>query len=129
MISPTQRTLAALREIGRTVDICERWIRNPKHPAGGFRKDMFGFLDIVCLDPVQGIVGVQSCGQDFKAHIDKITIECKENAVKWLECNGKIEVWGWRKVKLKRGGKAMRWKPRFARIFLDGDELIVREEK
>jgi hypothetical protein len=130
-ITPTQRTLKLLKEKGGIVDICERWIRNPKHPAGGFRKDLFGFLDIIHLDPnrVMGIVGVQSCGQDFKPHLDKITIDCKENAVKWLEAGGKIHVYGWRKVKLKRGGKAMRWKPRFAMIFLEEKNLFAREVK
>ena len=116
-LSPTQRTLRELRKQGRLVDVCERWVINPKHPAGGFRKDMFGFIDLVVLDPEQGIVAVQSCGQAFKQHVDKILdSECTENAIEWLQCGGKIEVWGWRKVKLKRGGKAMRWRPRIRQI-------------
>jgi hypothetical protein len=112
-LSPTQRTLRELRGQGRIVDVCERWIINPGRPGGGFRKDMFGFVDLVVLDKEQGIVAIQSCGQAYKAHLDKIIdSECTEYVVEWLLCGGKIELWAWRKVKLKRGGKAMRWKPR-----------------
>jgi hypothetical protein len=119
-LSPTQRTIREMRRLGRYVDVCERWIANPKHPGGGFRKDLFGFVDLISLDPQRGIVGIQSCGQSFKAHLDKIMdSECTENVIEWLSCGGKLEVWGWRKVKLKRGGKAMRWQPRIQEITLD----------
>ena len=119
-LSATQRTLRALRDQGMLVDIAEKWTVNPKHPAGGFRKDLFGFIDLICLDPGRGIVAIQSCGQSFKAHIDKILdSECTENVIEWLKCGGHLQVWGWRKVKLKRGGKAMRWKPRIREITLE----------
>lgn len=128
--SPTQRTLRELRKQGRLVDVCERWMINPKHPAGGFRKDMFGFIDLVVLDPEQGIVAVQSCGQDFSGHMRKILdSECTENVIEWLQCGGKVECWSWRKVKLKRGGKAMRWRPRIAKIFWDIGALKYEEYK
>ena len=124
-LSPTQRTLRELRKQGRMVDVCERWIVNPKHPAGGFRKDLFGFVDLVVLDPDQGIVGIQSCGQSFAEHLRKIMdSECTDNVIEWLQCGGKLELWGWRKLKLKRGGKAMRWTPRIKEITLaDWQEL------
>ena len=113
-MTPTQRTLRELRRQGRIVDVCESWIVNPKHPGGGFRKDLFGFVDLIVLDPEQGIVGIQSCGQSFKAHLDKIMdSEVTEYVIEWLKCGGRAELWGWRKVKLKRGGKAMRWHSNF----------------
>ena len=119
-----------MREQGRIVDVCERWIRNPKHPGGGFRKDLFGVLDIICLDPEFGIVGIQSCGQSFKAHIDKITdSECTENVIEWLKAGARLELWGWRKLKLKRGGKAMRWRPRIMDFYWDGELLRGKERK
>ena len=119
-LSPTQRTLRELRAIGRLVDVCERWMINPRHPAGGFRKDMFGFLDLIALDPERGIIGIQSCGQSYKAHLDMIMDSDKtENVIEWLKCGGKLELWGWRKLKLKRGGKAMRWRPRIKEITLE----------
>ena len=120
-LSPTQRTLRELRKQGRLVDTCERWIVNPGVPGGGFRKDLFGFLDMIVLDPEQGIVGIQSCGQAFKAHLDKILdSECTENVIEWLSSPSKpkLELWAWRKVKLRRGAKAMRWRPRIKEITL-----------
>ena len=124
-LSPTQRTLRELRKQGRLVDTCERWIPNPKHPGGGFRKDLFGFVDLIVLDPEQGIVGIQSCGQSFAAHLRKIMdSECTDKVIEWLQCGGRLELWGWRKLKLKRGGKAMRWTPRIKEITLaDWQEL------
>jgi len=112
-LSPTQRTLRALRDQGRIVDISEKWVIKPKHPAGGFRKDLFGFVDLVCLDVERGIIAIQSCGQNYSEHLRKIMdSECTENVIEWLKCGGCLELWAWRKVKLKRGGKAMRWQPR-----------------
>jgi len=104
-----------MRKLGRVCGHTERWIPNPAHPGGGFRKDLFGFIDLIVLDPERGIVGIQSCGNSFKAHFDKITkSECTELVLEWLTSPSKpsLELWAWRKVKLKRGGKAMRWKPR-----------------
>lgn len=119
-LSPTQRTLRALREIGRIVANTEKWVINPRHPGGGFRKDLFGFIDVEALDPERGIIGIQSCGSNFAGHYKKITdSECTENVIEWLKCGGKLELWGWRKVKLNRGGKAMRWKPRIQEITLE----------
>ena len=119
-LSPTQRTLRELRSQGRIVDVCERWIVNPRHPGGGFRKDLFGFIDLIALDSERGIVAIQSCGQSFKAHLDKIMdSECTEYAIEWLKCGGRIEVWGWRKLKKVRGGKAMVWRPRVKEILME----------
>jgi hypothetical protein len=79
----------------------------------GIRQDLFGIIDIIALDPERGVVGIQSCGQDFAAHERKILIERAQETCDWLSTPGtKLELWGWRKVKLKRGGVAMRWSPR-----------------
>lgn len=42
MVSPMQRSLAYLRELGWDVDVVERWI-----PGAGVRKDMYGLFDII----------------------------------------------------------------------------------
>jgi hypothetical protein len=129
-LSPTQRTLRCLRDEGRLIDVAERWIPNPKIPGGGFRKDLFGFVDLVVLDSQQGIGAIQSCGQSFAEHKRKILdSECTEFVIEWLKCGGFVELWGWRKVKLKRGGKAMRWKPRIAEITLFDEGLKFKEIK
>lgn len=119
-LSPTQRTLHAQRQLGRVCAIAEKWQLNPRHPAGGYRRDLFGFIDVVSLDPERGIVAIQSCGQSFAAHRRKLLQEeCAENVREWLACGGHVELWGWRKVKVKRGGKAERWAPRVEVITLD----------
>ena len=118
-LSPTQRTLRELRGQGRIVGTVERW--NPYVGSHGIRQDLFGFIDLIALDRDRGIVGIQSCGQSYAAHERKILdSECTENVVEWLRCGGKLELWGWRKLLVKRGGKAMRWTPR-VREFTLGD--------
>jgi len=126
-ISATQRTLKAQREQGRICGIVERFIQY----AGKFgqRKDLFGFVDIICIDPVEGIIAIQSCGQSFSEHLHKLMEERNEAVFEWLKAKGKIEMWGWRKVKLHRGGVAMRWKPRIADFFLEDGEVIFKERK
>jgi len=109
---PTQRTIKWLKDQDMTVDMVERWIPNPKHPGGGFRKDYLGIIDAIALSPEKGIIGVQSCGQDFAGHVSKIKLEKREEALRWLQCGGRLVLIGWRKVKKVRGKKAMVWKPR-----------------
>lgn len=117
-LSPTQRTLKAQRELGRICDIVERrFPPRPGKPFGG-TKDFLGFVDIVALDPERGIVAIQSTGQDFAAHRRKILEDRSEECIEWLRCGGLVELWGWRRVKLKRGSKAMRWRPRVEEITL-----------
>lgn len=110
-ISNTSRTLEYLRSQGWIADKVEQW--NPYAGKFGQRKDMFGFGDVVALGENR-IIAVQSCGQAFSEHDKKITQD--ENvapvALRWIECGGRLLLIGWRKVKLKRGGKAMRWEPR-----------------
>ena len=125
-LSPTQRTLKAMREQGRLCGIVERF--NQYAGPHGIRQDLFGFIDILCLDPADGIIGVQSCGQDYAGHVRKITEERNEAVYEWLK-HARAELWGWRKIKLKRGGKAMRWRPRIGDIVLDGEDVRIVERK
>ena len=108
-ISNTSRTLKYFKDQGIDCDIVERWIPIPNHPGGGKRRDLFGIIDLVALED-SGVIGVQSCGSSFSEH-DKKIME-SPMSLKWLECNNRLMLIGWRKVKLKRGGKAMRWQPR-----------------
>lgn len=110
-MTPTQRTIRELKNMGRKCGIVERFIAQ----AGPFgkRSDLFGIIDVIALDPERGVVGVQSCGQAFSAHFKKITEERSDDAIDWLQTPGAVlELWAWRKVKLRRGGKAERWRPR-----------------
>ena len=113
-ISPTQRTLKYLRDAGYYCDMVERWIQNPKHPAGGFRKDYMGFGDILAFSEYSTLL-VQSCGQSYAKHLRDLLTNL--NVPLWLaNPNRKLILIGWRKVKKVRGGKAMVWKPRIKEI-------------
>ena len=121
-LSPVQRTLRALRDQGRVCAIVERF--NPYAGPHGIRQDLFGIIDILALDPERGVVGIQACGLDFAAHERKILDERAQETHDWLSTPGTaLELWGWRKVKLRRGGKAMRWSPRVRMFSLDDLEV------
>lgn len=104
--SNTQRTLKALRDQGCVCGMVERF--NPHAGPFGIRIDLFGFLDIIAVDDT--IRGIQSCGQSFAEHDRKIL--ANDVAPKWLAAGGIIELWGWRKLLKKRGGKQKIWVPR-----------------
>jgi len=125
-LSPTQRTLKAMREQGRLVANVEKF--NRFGGTHGIRIDAFGWIDLLVIDPADGIIGVQSCGQDYAGHVRKITEERNEAVYEWLK-HARAELWGWRKIKLKRGGKAMRWRPRIGDIVLDGEDVRIVERK
>ena len=110
-VTPTQRTLKALRARGLTCAIVERW-----NPHVRIRQDLYGWIDILAIGPEAGIIGVQSTGQDFAGHLRKLRGERVEKVREWLAAGGKAELWGWRKLKVKRGGKAMVWRPRVLEI-------------
>lgn len=117
-LTPTQRTLRELRQQGRVAAIVERW--NAYAGEHGIRQDLFGIIDVLALDPERGVVGVQSTGLDFAAHFRTLTQERVQEVTDWLRTPGTLlELWGWRKVKLHRGGKAERWQPRIRVITLE----------
>ncbi len=111
-LSPTQRTIRALRNEGTICGSVEKW--NPHVGPHGIRQDLFGFIDLVAMSPT-GIIGVQCCaGSGHAAHRTKIV--ANEYAPEWLKSGGRIQIWSWSKKKLRRGGKAERWLPRVEEI-------------
>jgi len=131
-LSPTQRTLRALEQRGCLCGIVERFNPYGGPPIKGtdrrvgVRQDLFGIIDIIALYPTQ-IVGVQSCGQNFAEHDRKILDS--PYALEWLKSGGRLELWGWRKIKKVRGGKAMVWQPR-VRVYEKKDfETMINEER
>ncbi len=123
-LSPTQRTLRFLRQQGALCGIVERW--NPHVGPYGVRQDLFGFIDIIAVFP-EGICAIQSCGQSYRDHQRKIVEN--EAAREWLRSNGRIQLYGWRKVLEKRGGKRRIWRPRVCSFRLDeaGEEIVIQE--
>lgn len=115
--SYTQMTLNYLRDQGRCVDICEKYNHFSKK-----RIDLFGFIDIISLDPIKGVVAVQSTGPSGHSDHKKKILSC-EFSLTWLECGGKIELISWRKLLKKRGGKQRIWVPRVEEITLEMFEV------
>ena len=128
-ISPTARTLQYIREQGWVADKVEQF--NPHAGKFGQRKDMFGFGDIVAMGE-NSIIAIQSCGQAFSEHHRKLTEDEKvaPNVFLWLSNGGRLILIAWRKVKLKRGGKAMRWAPRIREYGLNHvEQKIIWEDQ
>jgi hypothetical protein len=94
----TEFTLKDLRKQGYLVWMVERYNQFTQK-----RTDLYNFIDILAIMKDE-IAGVQSCGQDFKAH---------ERA------GGTIYLYGWRKLLKKRGGKQKIWVPRIKEFILD----------
>ena len=79
----------------------------------GVTQDLFGIIDILALDPERGVVGIQSCTTRFAEHERTILVDHAQETHDWLSTPGTaLELWGWRKVKVKRGGLAEVWAPR-----------------
>ena len=110
-ISPTSRTLEYIRSQGWVADKVE--IFNPYSGKFGKRKDFLNFADIIALGE-NSIIAIQSCGQAFSEHHRKLTEDenAAPNVELWLKNGGRLLLIGWRKLLLKRGGKAKRWTPR-----------------
>ena len=114
MGSPTQRSLAYCKRMGWLAGVVERWLPAPGHPAGGVRKDLFGFIDMVVLDGKGGALGVQATSSsNLSGRWHKVQQNCFSAADRWLREGNRIEVWGWAKrhYKLKNGKRSneKRW--------------------
>lgn len=128
----TQKTLKALGEQGCITGMVERFIAqagvaipvkgNPHlRKRTGIRVDLFGIIDLIALRPLGNssyeLVGVQCFGSDFAEHKRKVL--ASKIAPIWLASGAAIEIHGWRKLKVKRGGKAEVWTPRIYRFKLE----------
>lgn len=117
-LSPVQRTMRALRERGTICAVVEKW--NPYGGDHGIRQDLFGILDIIALDPVRGVIGIQACSQSSASHLRKIKEDKVQETIDWLSTPGtKFELYCWRKLKIKRGGKAKRWYPKITELSME----------
>ena len=126
-MTPMQRTKRELKKQGIIHQVVERYHPRSKKYPFGCKQDLFNIIDLIGLDA--GIVGIQVCGTDLMPHKRKIMHDEKANTRAWLENNGRLEVWAWRKLKKKRGGKAMVWKPRIVEVLLVDNELYWKEQE
>ena len=102
--SPTQRSLAHLRDNGFIAEVVEKY-----NSFSRTRKDLWGWCDILALNPVDAtILAVQTTTtSNMKARIQKITDS--ETVASVRKCGIEIHVHGWSK---KKG----RWQLRVADI-------------
>lgn len=136
-MTPTQRTLKALRDMGYRADVAEYWqpssaarqvveeaqrwakssttdgllqaIASLEESGPGKRRDLFGFLDILAIGRGKTL-GVQcTATSGISARITKIQIERQAESVAWLEDGNALEVWGWKKYSKRVDGKL--WRP------------------
>lgn len=108
--SPTQRSLKKLREEGcDIVQVVERWCTFSNR-----RIDLFGIIDVLAIKGNETIAIQTTSGSGVSARIKKIE---DSPALEYIRAAGwTFHVHGWRKVKVKRGGKAMRWECRVVDI-------------
>ena len=112
-MSPTQRTLKALREDGWHPVIVETFNHWSKR-----RHDMFGFADILAMRAGDVPVLIQTTtGGNLAARRTKIMEN--ELAPLALRSGFRIILHGWAKYKVKRGGKAMVWRCREEEMTLE----------
>jgi len=115
-------------ELNRVCGKTEHW--NPHVPPVGVRQDLFGFIDVIAISSIEGIIAIQCTGPSGHADHKRKILE-NRYAPAWLQSGGKIELWSWRKLKVKRGGKQATWQPRVEPITIDyflGEPNDVKEK-
>lgn len=100
--SPTQRSLAYLREQGYTVAIVEHW-----NPHARCRVDLFGCFDLVAIrSDVPGVLGVQTTSRTNQAARRTKLLESGHLST-WLAAQNRAHVHGWAKEGPR--GERKRW--------------------
>ena len=88
-MTPTQRSLAYLREEGYLVAIVEHW-----NPFARIRQDLFGFIDLLAIRRDETLA-VQVTASGVSSRVKKI--EASPHLGRVREAGWKIFVHGWRK--------------------------------
>lgn len=105
-MTPTSRTLDALRGDGWIVEVVERWI-----PGANIRRDFLGVGDVLAMRADALLLVQCTSDANISARISKAKIEPRLRT--WLADPSRgFEVWGWS----RRGG---RWECRKVPVVLD----------
>lgn len=102
-ISPTQRSLAWLRDQGYLCQVVEHW-----NAHAHVRRDLFGFIDILAVDSAGTLAVQTTSGAHVAERIAKI--RGHENFPALVKAGWRIEVHGWRRIIGDTGKKE--WKVR-----------------
>ena len=120
-MSPTQRTLAKLREDGFVAEKVEQ--RLPI-PGCYVTRDMGGFADGIAWKPGGPILAWQATsGAHVADHLAKV--DGSDKLGKWLQAGGWFEIWGWRLAGDR--GKRKTWQVRRVRLSWLNGEMIEQE--
>ena len=112
MTSNTQRTMTQLRKKGWVCAVVEKWNHHVK-----IRQDLWGWMDVIAYkDDIT--VGIQVCSMTGrKEHLNKIL--ANKYTKSWSASENRlIQLWSWRKLKVKRGGKAFKWEAKIEEVFV-----------
>jgi hypothetical protein len=90
-VSPTQRSLKYLRDLGYTVAIVEHW-----NYFAHKRYDLFGFADLMAIRENEVLLVQVTSGTNVSARVKKITDAEHLPAVR--SAGIRIEVHGWRRL-------------------------------
>ena len=86
-MTPTQAALKYFRDNGWEIDIGERFIKTPK---GGFKKDLFGFGDLIAYHTGKKETAlIQVTDETHMANRRNKILE-ERRAAEWLHCGNKI---------------------------------------
>ena len=88
-MTPTQRSLAALRELGYLVEIVEKW-----NSFTRTRKDLWGWADLLAIRRGE-VLAVQVTSEGVANRVKKVMDS--ETIARVREAGVRVEVHGWRK--------------------------------
>jgi len=121
--SHLQRTTEKLRAQGLLY-----WKVEYYHPWAQKKIDLFNIIDLVVLD-TGATLGIQVTGSDLASHRRKIAEEFQEYTKAWLNAGNQLCIHSWRKLLVKRGGKARRWNCKKTDVLLVEGEIYFEEER
>ncbi|MFN7610654.1 MAG: hypothetical protein ACK5QX_06915 [bacterium] len=90
MSSPTQRSLAYLRDEGYVAAVVERW-----NPHARIRQDLFGFVDLLAIRDGETLAVQTTAASSMSARVKKIAESELVGAVR--RAGWRIHVHGWAK--------------------------------
>lgn len=86
-MTPTQAALKFYRDKGWVVEVVEKFVRSK---GGGFRKDLFGFADLLAYNTQLRQTAAIQCTDGTNAAARRNKILTEKKAVEWLACGNKI---------------------------------------
>ena len=89
-MSPTERSLKALRADGWLCQVVEKW-----NPHSRTRLDLFGFVDILALRDGETLAVQATSRSNVSSRVNKIAEH--ENVAAVRKAGWRLQVWGWSK--------------------------------